>query len=53
MESPQLGDSFETDLILNGVASELIADAVFEAIALVSWRVVRCKVEIPPDEPWY
>ena len=35
MEPPQLGDSYETDLILNGAASELIADAFFEAVALI------------------
>ena len=30
MAPPQLGDSPETDLVLNGAASELIADAAFE-----------------------
>lgn len=48
---PQLGDSPETDLVLNGAASELIADAAFEAVALIAWRIVRCKSDIPPDEP--
>lgn len=52
MAPPQLGDSAETDLVLNGAASELIADALFEAVALIGWRVIRCKTEIPPDE-WY
>ena len=50
LEPPQLGDSYETDLVLNGAASELIADAVFEAMALIGWRIIRCKTEIPPDE---
>ena len=53
MEPPQLGDSYETDLILNGAASELIADAFFEAIALIGWRIIRCRVDIPPDDEWY
>ena len=48
--APQIGDSPETDLILNGVASELIADALFEAIGLLIWRVIRCTTDIPPDE---
>ena len=48
---PQLGDSPETDLVLNGAASELIADAAFEAAALIAWRIVRCKSDIPPDDP--
>ena len=51
---PQLGDSPETDLLLNGVASELIADCAFEAVGLIAWRVVRCTTDIPPDEErWY
>ena len=54
---PQLGDGYETDLILNGAASELIADSVFEAVALIGWRIIRCKTDIPPDDPsnarWY
>ena len=57
MPPPQLGDSYETDLILNGAASELIADSFFEAVALIGWRIVRCKTDIPPDDPsntrWY
>jgi hypothetical protein len=52
MEPPRLGDSYETDLILNGAASELIADAFFEAIFVIGWRVIRCKTDIPPDDPW-
>ena len=52
MEPPQLGYSYETDLVLNGAASELIADAFFEAIALIGWRIIRCKAEIPKDD-WY
>ena len=51
MAPPQLGDSPETDLVLNGAASELIADAAFEAAALIAWRIVRCKSDIPPDDP--
>jgi len=47
---PRLGDSPETDLILNGVASELIADCAFEALGLLAWRIVRCTTDIPPDE---
>ena len=31
-------------------ASELIADAAFECVALLAWRVVRCKSPIPPDD---
>ena len=51
---PQLGDSPETDLVLNGVASELIADAVFEAVGLIAWRTIRCTTDIPPDEDqWF
>ena len=51
---PQLGDSPETDLVLNGVASELIADSVFEAVGLIAWRIVRCTTDIPPDEEqWF
>jgi hypothetical protein len=50
MPVPTLGDSPETDLILNGIASELIADSVFEAFGLIAWRVVRCSSDIPPDE---
>lgn len=51
---PQLGDSPETDLVLNGVASELIADAVFEAVGLIAWRIIRCTTDIPPDEDqWF
>ena len=51
MAPPQLGDSPETDLVLNGAASELIADAAFEAAALIAWRIVRCTSDIPPDDP--
>ena len=51
---PQLGDSPETDLVLNGVASELIADAAFEAVGLIAWRIIRCTTDIPPDEDqWF
>ena len=54
MPPPQLGDSPETDLVLNGVVSELIADSVFEAVGLIAWRVVRCTTDIPPDEEqWF
>ena len=42
---------------MNGAASELIADSFFEAVALIGWRIVRCKTDIPPDDPsntrWY
>ena len=47
---PNLGDGYETDLVLNAAASELIADAAFECVALLAWRVVRCKSPIPPDD---
>lgn len=48
-------DAFRRRPLFVGAASELIADAVFEAVALIGWRIIRCKAEIPPDEPdqWY
>ncbi len=38
---PVLGSSPQGDLILNGAVSELLVDCVSEAVALMSWRIIR------------